>query len=121
MAHAPIYKPPEQFSFVAGKWKSWIAQWNRFRKLIKNNKEDEEQQIDALIYHMGTSKAEGIMKTFKYGKRQIPNPARADDTSAPATIEEDESDKKYVDVVKKFHNHFVPKVNIVNESAQFHK
>ena len=41
------------------------------------------------------------------------------DNTKPATTEVDEKPTCYEDVFNKFHNHFVPKVNIVNESTVF--
>ena len=35
------------------------------RTLVKLNKDDEEIQRDALIYHMGMEQAEKVMETFK--------------------------------------------------------
>ena len=70
---------------------------------------------------MGTRKAERVMQTFKYGKKWAPNPARADNAEAPETIEVDEMATVYNNVISKFDNHYVPKINIVNESANFNK
>jgi hypothetical protein len=121
MAAASIYKSPDVFSFKATEWEAWIVSWKRYRKLTKIDKEDDETQIDALIYHLGTQKAENIMATFKNGKKTAPNPAHAKDAEAPAMIQVDEKATVYADVLSKFQNHFVPKVNIVNESAVFNK
>ena len=53
--------------------------------------------------------------------RKLPNPAHENDNTQPDTIQVDESENCYEDMEGKFQNHFVPKVNIINESCIFNK
>ena len=69
---------------------------------------------------MGTRRAEKVMQTFTYGKKSVPNPRKKQPTD-PDTIEIDESKDCYADVVGKFNKHYSPKINVVNESANFNK
>ena len=116
-----IYKSPSEFSFKATDWQAWSVAWTRYMRLAEIHKQNDEHQIDALVYHMGTDKAEKVMGTFKYGKKAIVNPEYAEDNSKPPTLEADESDKCYAEVLSKFQNHYVPKVNVVNESQNYNK
>ena len=62
---------------------------------------------------MGTRKA---MQTFQYGKKRIP-----DQENEATTKQVDEKDTCYEDVISKFEHHYVPKINVMNERAQFNK
>ena len=108
------FQPPKPFSFISKEWQDWYSSYRSFTKLTNICKENEETQIVSLTYHMGTREAEAIMKTFKYGKKTIQDPNDANET-----VKVDESDKCYEDVLNKFNNHFIPQVNIVNESKVF--
>ena len=121
MYQHPIIKPPEKFSFLAKDWKPWFADGNRYRRLSKLKDEVESDQIDSLIYHMGSRDAENLMRTFKYGKRTVPNPAHEHNRRQPETIEVNESPDCYEDLADKFNSHYVGKVNTVNESTIFNK
>ena len=69
------------------------------RCATKLNKENEELQINALIYTMG-KEAEHIFNAFTF---------------------EEGDEKKYDAVLNKFEEHFVPKRNIIHERACFHR
>lgn len=85
-------------------------------ELVEIDQKPDKMKISALLYNMGTRKAEKVMQTFKYGKKRIP------DANEPARIVEvEEKDTCYEDVLNKFDRHFIPRVNIVNESAKFNK
>ena len=119
MAHASPYVPPPKYSFIAAEWEEWSREYKRYARLIKVVTEPDDRRIDSLLYQMGNAKAERIMKTFKYGKKTVPNPEHEHDNSKPATKKVDEKSTCYEDVFAKFQHHFVPKVNIVNESTVF--
>ena len=56
------------------------------------------------------------MQTFQYGKKRIPDPA-----NEGSTKQVDEKATCYEDVISKFEHHYVPKIDVVNESAKFNK
>ena len=116
-----LFQPPGQFSFKPADWLDWYADWKRYIALTEIDQKADATKISALLYNMGTRKAEKVMQTFKYGKKRVPNPAHANDAELPATIEVDEKATVYDDVIGKFDHHYVPKINIVNESANFNK
>ena len=92
--------PPEKLDFSKPQeWPNWKQRFDRFRCATKLNKEDEEIQINALIYAMG-KEAEHIFKAFTF---------------------EEGGQKKYNVVLKKFEEHFVLKRNIIHERACFHR
>ena len=97
----PKFNPPENFNFHnPSEWKEWKERFSRYRTATKLNKDDEEVQISALIYAMGRE-AEHVLKSFVFG--------------------DDEDDKKFDDVFKKFDDYFVPKKNTIHERARFHE
>ena len=53
-------KPPELFSFKAEEWTKWIKRFDRFRIASGMDAQDEENQVNALIYTMG-EQAEDIV------------------------------------------------------------
>ena len=118
-----VYKSPELFSFRACDWKDWLKGYQRFARLTKTDKADQITQCDSLLHHMGGMKADAIVKTFKWGKKAIPNPAyhATDNNTVPQTIDRDESAEVYEDLEDKFTRHFIPSVNIINESTIFNK
>ena len=115
-----LYKPPGQFSFNASDWPDWYADWKRYVLLTEINAKDDIHKINALLYHMGTRRAERVMQTFSYGEKTVPN-SRVRDSGQSPTIQEAEKDTCYADVIKKFDGHYSPKVNVVNESTNFNK
>ena len=52
------FDPPQKFSFNAGEWGDWIAEYSRFRIASKTHLEDGIIQRDALLYAMGVKEAE---------------------------------------------------------------
>ena len=56
------------------------------------------------------------MQTFRYGKKKTEHPSNEGEY-----IEVDEKDSCYEDVIQKFNEHYVPRVNIVHESIVFNK
>ena len=92
--------PPEKLDFSKPQeWPNWKQRFDRFRCATKLNKEDEELQINALIYAMA-KEAEHIFKAFTF---------------------EEGGQKKYDVVLRKFEEHFVTKRNIIHERACFHR
>ena len=78
-------------------WSEWITRFARYRMATKLHKDDEEVQVNALIYSMGPE-AEHIFKSFKF-----------DDGEAT----------KYAPVLKKFNEYFKPRTNIAHERGTF--
>ena len=94
------FPPPESFDFTKpNTWSDWKQRFSRFRLATKLNKEDNEVQINSLIYAMG-QEAEHVMKTFNFSESEDPN--------------------KFDDVFAKFDGYFKPSVNIIHERAKFH-
>jgi len=95
---APQFSPPGEFSFKPKDWPSWIQRFNRYRRAVKLDCEDEVRQIDALLYAMG-EKSENLFESLRLTTEQR---------------------KKYDQVVKKFTDHFIPQRNIIHERSKFH-
>ena len=85
--------------FKAARVAKLEATFRSLQMCDKAKKEDEELQINALIYAMG-KEAEHIFKAFTF---------------------EEGCQKKFNVVSKKFEEHFVPKRNIIHERACFHR
>ena len=66
---------------------------------------------------MGTKEAEQVITTFTWGRITVPDPDGADG----ATKEVDETDEMFDILLQKFHDYFIPQVNIINESTVFNK
>ena len=91
---------PSAFDFQnPASWKMWIKRFERFRLASKLNAEDEENQVNSLVYTMG-DKAEEIFLSFGL-------------SAADA--------KKYDAVKGKFEDHFIVKYNIIYERAKFNR
>ena len=116
MAASYRFDLPPRFSFKPKEWEAWIADFKRFRRLIKLHNDDGETNRDTLLYHMGTEKAEKIMSGFKWMKIKVPDPGKPGDTK-----EIQEVDTDFEMLVGKFNKHFIPSVNIINESTVFNK
>ena len=56
------------------------------------------------------------MQTFRYGNKRTEHPSNEGEY-----IEVDEKDSCYEDVIQKFNEHYVPRVNKVHESIVFNK
>ena len=94
------FKPPEQFDFTkpTGAWPAWRHRFSRYTLASKLDREDKAVQIGSLIYAMGPE-AEKIYTTF----------TGMDDNS---TLQQE--------VLDKFDEHFVPRVNVLHERALFY-
>jgi len=91
------FNPPEQFSFTKPTtWPAWRQRFSRYTLASKLDREDKAVQISSLIYAMGPE-AEKIYTTF----------TGMEDT----TLQQ---------VLVKFDEHFVPRVNVLHERALFH-
>ena len=53
-------KPPEPFSFKAEEWTKWIKRFDRFRIASGMDAQDEENQVNALIYTMGEQEEQEV-------------------------------------------------------------
>lgn len=107
-----LFQPPGHFSFNATDWHDWSADWRRYIQLTEISEKSDAIKISALLYNMGTRKAEKVMQTFQYGKKRIPDPA-----NEGSTKQVDEKATCYEDVMSKFEHHYVPKINVVNKSS----
>ena len=59
------FKAPGSFDFSQpGLWPLWKTRWERYFKASKLNKEDDDVQVNTLIYVMGVE-AEQIFDSFK--------------------------------------------------------
>ena len=91
------FKPTEQFDFSKPTtWPAWRQRFSRCTLASKLDREDKAVQISSLIYAMGPE-AEKIYTTF--------------------TGMEDNTLQQ---VLAKFDEHFVPRVNVLHERALFH-
>ena len=94
------FTPPRSFDFTKpNTWPDWKQRFQRFRLAAKLNKENNEVQINILIYAMG-SETDNIFKTFVFAKGKDQN--------------------NYDTVFAKFEGYFVPTVNIIHKRAKFH-
>ena len=92
-------KPPDPFSFKAEEWTKWIKRFDRFRIASGMDAQDEENQVNALIYTMG-EQAEDIVVSLHL------NAEEAGD---------------YGTVKNKLDAHFVTRRNIIFERAKFNQ
>ena len=91
------FLPPKEFDFVPEKWLEWSSRWERYRVISKTDEEEEEFQVNCLLYTMG-SDSESIMNSFTLS---------ADDR------------KKYDEVKKAFDKYFSPRKYVIFERARF--
>ena len=83
---------PEKFDFSRQEeWPKWSRRFERFRQASGLAKEEEESQINALIYAMG-DQADDILTSFKLSTSQ---------------------QKQYHTVKTKFDEHFVVRRNVI--------
>ena len=94
-----LFKTFGLFSFNAADWPDWYADWKHYIQLNEISTKSDAAKISALLYNMGTFKAE-VMQTFQYDKKRISHPG-----NEPYTNEVDEKDTCYEDVIKMFDNH----------------
>ncbi|XP_059908120.1 uncharacterized protein LOC132457787 isoform X3 [Gadus macrocephalus] len=80
-------------------WPAWRQRFSLCRIASKLNLEDDNVQVNVLLYAMGKD-AEPIFNTFTFG---------------------DDEDDYYNKVINKFDVHFVPKRNTIHERACFHR
>jgi hypothetical protein len=106
------FTPPDKFTFVPDQWLAWLSEFEGFRISAKLDADSEERQIHQLKYCMGTHTADQIFQTFKYGRKTVTN-------RDGVAVERAESAKCYEDVVKKFTDYFVVKVNKRHERFKF--
>ena len=91
---------PEKFDFSRQEeWPKWSRRFERFRQASGLAKEEEESQINTLIYAMG-DQADDILTSFKLSTSQL---------------------KQYHTVKTKFDEHFVVRRNIIFERAKFNR
>ena len=109
-------EPPKRFTFEAKDWPDWYADWKQYIIISEIQGKTDEVKISTLLYTMGTRKAQKIMQTFRYGKKRTEHPSNEGEY-----IEVDEKDSCYEDVIQKFNEHYVPRVDIVHESIVFNK
>lgn len=92
--------PPPKFSFEPKDWTIWKTHFERYRKTTGLNKEEDENQINALLYIMGIE-SENIYNSFKFEKK------------------EDKVKAKFETILAKFDAHFLPKRNVIHERYVF--
>ena len=91
---------PEKFDFSRQEeWPKWSRRFERFRQASGLAKEEEESQINTLIYTMG-DQADDILTSFKLSTTQL---------------------KQYHTVKTKFDEHFVVRRNVIFERAKFNR
>ena len=91
---------PEKFDFSRQEeWPKWSRRFERFRQASGLAKEEEESQINTLIYAMG-DQADDILTSFKLATSQ---------------------QKQYHTVKTKFDEHFVVRRNVIFERAKFNR
>ena len=91
---------PEKFDFSRQEeWPKWSRRFERFRQASGLAKEEEESQINTLIYAMG-DQADDILHSFKLSTTQL---------------------KQYHTVKTKFDEHFVVRRNVIFERAKFNQ
>ena len=47
------FSPPGTFSFKPEDWQHWFNRFSRYRRAVRLDLEDEDRQVDALLYAMG--------------------------------------------------------------------
>ena len=80
---------PDPFSFHIADWENWIRRFERFRVVSGLVKQEEDLQVQTLLYLMGPQ-ADVIVDSLKL---------RSDDL------------KSYAAVKSKLNSHFLPKIN----------
>ena len=61
----PKFNPPKEFSFIPAEWDEWRQRFTRYRIASKLRDDQEEVQVNSLIYSMGIQ-AESIFKSFTF-------------------------------------------------------
>ncbi|KAL3255515.1 hypothetical protein MRX96_017421 [Rhipicephalus microplus] len=93
-----VVEMPEKLDFRRPEeWKRWSTQWERYRVISGLKKQDDETQVNTLIYAMGRE-AEDVV----------------------ASLEFSDAEKLIHDAVtRSFAKHFVPRMNVIYERAKF--
>lgn len=95
------FQHPGNFDFShPERWPEWRQRFHRYRIATKLDKEEAEVQVCTLLYSMG-KEAEQVYQTFTFG-------------------EGEREREDYDNVIRKFDDYFVPKVNVIHERARFH-
>ena len=103
--------PPEKFDCTRpAEWPMWRRRFDRYRVATKLDRDSGVVQVNTLLYAMG-SEAEAIYDSFVFDRS-----VALEDDADEVCPEND-----YDIVIKKFHEHFVPKRNVIHERACFHK
>ncbi len=98
----PKFPPPTPFDFAKPtEWAQWEKRFLRYRTATDLGEDDGDVQVSTLIYAMGPE-AEHIFSSFTF------------------TAQED-GEKDFDLVLQKFHEHFLPKRNVIHERACFHQ
>ena len=96
----PQFQPPPHLHFnKPSEWPRWRETFLRYRRCSKLDKEQEEIQIDSLIYSMGP-KAEGLFKQLSM-------------TEAEST--------SFETVLDKFDHYFKPHTNVISEREKLNQ
>lgn len=90
--------PPSSFSFKPKDWPAWIQRFGRYRRAVKLDLDDQERQVDALLYAMG-EQSENVFESLTF---------------------HGEEEKDYKIVVQRLTEHFIPKRNVIYERSRFH-
>ena len=70
MATRPQILPPEPFPFrTPEEWPKWIRRFQRYRVASGLNSQEEEAQVNMLLYCMG-DKADDILTSFGLSEEQ---------------------------------------------------
>lgn len=89
--------PPEKFDFSQpDEWPKWLRRFERFRVASGVSANEEENQVNMLVYSMG-ERADDILHTFNLSV---------------------ENKKKYDPVIEKFNAYFVKKRNTIFERTK---
>jgi len=97
MAHLKV---PSSFDFTQpNDWTAWKTRFERYRLATKLHKDDDNIQVNCLIYTMG-AEAETV-----FTQMNLP----------------DGDDKKYKPVMAGFDKHFLPKKNVIHFRCLFHQ
>ncbi|KAL1474988.1 hypothetical protein MTO96_037619 [Rhipicephalus appendiculatus] len=93
-----VVELPEKLDFRRPEeWKRWFTRWERYRVISGLKKQDDETQVNTLIYAMGRE-AEDVLASLKLSDAEKLN---------------------YVAVTRAFAKHFVPRTNVIYERAKF--
>ena len=89
--------PPEAFNFEGGDFKTWLGRWDKFRKISGLDEDDEEKQVQHLLYVMG-QKSEDLITRLQLSKEDLCS---------------------YEIVVEKLEEHFSSNINVTYERTRF--